>query len=150
LNARDLEQYLHEQIPLAKAMQVRVVAGDSNGVVLWVPLAPNINPHQTAFAGSISAVATLAAWSLLYIRLTSLGLSARLVIKRHTMHYELPISGRFKASASPPDAAAWKTFVRTLAQRGRAKITVSAVLEYRGQIAGRFEGEFVALAETGA
>jgi hypothetical protein len=32
-----------------------------------------------------------------------------------------------------------------LARRGKARITVLAVLEYTGRVAGRFSGQFVAL-----
>jgi len=148
LTPRDLEQYLHEHIPLSKAMQVTVVARDPDRVVLSAPLAPNANPHETVFGGSISAAAMLAAWSLLHTRLTSSGLSASLVLKRNTMSYEAPISGNFTATASTPDTKAWEAFTRMLAQRGRARITVPVVIEYRGRVAGRFEGEFVARGTT--
>ncbi len=148
LTPHDLEQYLHEHIPLSRAMQVTVVARDPDQVVLSAPLAPNANPHETVFGGSISAVAMLAAWSLLHTRLTTSGLSALLVLKRNTMNYEVPISGNFTATASTPDTEAWEAFARMLARRDRARISVSAVIEYRGQIAGRFEGEFVALGIT--
>jgi len=128
-------------------MQVTVVELAPAQVVLSAPLAPNINLHETVFGGSISAVAMLAAWSLLHTRLTHSGLSARLVLKRNTMNYEAPISGNFSAIASAPDTKSWEAFVRMVAQRGRARITVSAVIEHQGGVAGRFEGEFVALGQ---
>lgn len=64
-----LEQYLHEHIPLSKAMQVTVVSVAEAAVVLSAPLAPNINHRDTLFGGSALAIAILAAWSLLYTRL---------------------------------------------------------------------------------
>jgi thioesterase domain-containing protein len=64
------------------------------------------------------------------------------------MDYEVPISGNFTATASTPDMEAWDVFARMLARKGRARIIVSAVIEYRGQVAGRFEGEFVAQGTT--
>lgn len=126
-------------------MQVSVVALDQAKVVLSAPLAPNINHRATVFGGSASAVAILAAWSLLHTRLTGSGFSCRLVIQRNTMSYELPISGNFNATASAPGAEAWQAFTRMLKRKGRARITVSSVLEYAGQVVGHFEGEFVAL-----
>ena len=148
MTLRDFEQYLHENIPLSKAMQVTVVVRNPDQVVLSAPLAPNVNPHKTVFGGSISAVAMLAAWSLLHTRLKTSGLSALLVLKRNTMNYEVPVSGNFNVTASAPDTEAWDAFARMLTLRGRARIIVSAVIEYRGQVAGRFEGEFVALGTT--
>jgi thioesterase domain-containing protein len=143
VNAIDLERYLHEHIPLSKAMQVSVVDVQTDGVTLHAPLAPNINHRDTVFGGSASAVAMLAGWSLLHTRLAGAGLSGRLVIQRNTMEYNLPIAGSFTAR-SFIQTPAWERFVLTLKRKGRARLTVSCVLEYDGQLAGRFEGEFVA------
>ena len=97
MNAIELEQYLHEHIPLSRAMQVSVLSVQADGVTLRAPLAPNINHQDTLFGGSASAIAILAGWSLLHTRLAVLGLSGRLVIQRNTMNYELPIAGSFTA-----------------------------------------------------
>jgi len=148
MDASTLTQYLHDHIPLSKAMQVSVHSLNEDSVVLAAPLAPNINHRDTVFGGSASAVAILAAWSLLHTRLSAAGLSSRLVIQRNTMHCELPIDGDFIARSFFNDAADWPAFVRMLSRKGRARITVSAVLEYAGQEVGRLDGEFVALGTT--
>jgi len=59
----ELQDYLHEHIPISSAMGVRVVACDESGVRLTAPLYPNINHRATVFGGSASAVAILAAWT---------------------------------------------------------------------------------------
>ena len=51
-----LEQYLHDHIPLSKAMQVAVVSLTTDAVVLSAPLPPNINHRDTVFGGSASAM----------------------------------------------------------------------------------------------
>lgn len=145
----ELEQYLHEHIPLSKAMAVMVVTAGPDEVVLSVPLAPNINHRETVFGGSASALATLAAWSLLHVRLRSEGFSSRLVIQRNTMEYDLSIDGSFTARASMEEVTQWSRFVRMLSRRGRARVAVTSVLAYNEQVAGRFSGEFVAF-ESGA
>jgi thioesterase domain-containing protein len=142
---RDLEAYLHEHIPLSRAMQVSVVEATLDRVVLEAPLAPNINHRDTVFGGSASAVAILACWSLLHLRLTSAGLASRLVIQRNTMSYALPIGGAFAATASLSEPEAWPAFTRMLERKGRARIKASAVLEREGKAACHFDGEFVAL-----
>lgn len=141
----DLERYLHEHIPLSKAMQVAVVSVQADGVTLRAPLAPNINHQSTVFGGSASALAILAGWSLLHTRLAAAGTSSRLVIQRNTMHYDLPIAGAFTARSYIRTPAAWNSFARMLERKGRARLTVSCTLEYGGHAAGRMEGEFVAL-----
>lgn len=141
----DLEHYLHAHIPLSKAMQVSVVQASPQEVVLSAPLAPNINHRDTVFGGSASALAILAAWSLLHTRLEAEGLASRLVIQRNTMSYEQPIVGTFTATATAPDAVAWKQFLRMFGRMGKARITVASVLHFEGAVTGRLEGEFVAL-----
>jgi len=150
MNAIDLERYLHEHIPLSKAMQVSVVSVQTDGVTLRAPLAPNINHRDTVFGGSASALAILAGWSLLHTRLEGAGLSSRLVIQRNTVNYDLPIAGPFTARSFIQTPAAWESFMLMLRRKGRARLTISCILDYDGQRAGRFEGEFVALGPYGA
>ena len=145
MNIKQLEQYLHDHIPLSRAMQVTVISLAQDGVILSAPLAPNINHRDTVFGGSASAVAILAAWSLLHTRLQNAGLQSRLVIQRNTMDYRLPISGTFTARAYIQQEDAWIRFVGMLTRKGKARISVLSVLEYQGQIVGTLTGEFVAL-----
>jgi thioesterase domain-containing protein len=145
MQATELERYLHDHIPLSKAMAVRVVSADAESVVLGAPLAPNINHRETVFGGSASALAILAAWSLLHTRLRAEGIASRLVIQRNTMEYERPIAGDFTARSALEEPAQWPQFTRMLARKGKARIRVASVLEEGGLPAGRLTGEFVAL-----
>lgn len=145
MSPTELERYLHEHIPLSKAMAVSVVTMDTDAVVLGAPLAPNINHRETVFGGSASALAILAAWSLLHVRLRSEGFESRLVIQRNTMEYGKPIAGTFTARSNLARTEDWPKFTRMLARRGKARITVNSVLEYDGQAAGALTGEFVAM-----
>jgi thioesterase domain-containing protein len=142
--ARELEQYLHAQIPLSRAMRVQVSSIDSDGVTLMAPLAPNINHHETVFGGSAAALAILASWSLVHVRLRAAAVAARLVIQRSAMEYERPIQGDFSARAALESEAAWEAFATLLARRGRARLSVVATLEHGGVRAGGFTGQFVA------
>jgi thioesterase domain-containing protein len=141
----ELEQYLHEHIPLSKAMAVSVLDLGEASLQLGAPLGPNINHRETVFGGSASALAILAAWSLLHTRLRAEGHPVRLVIQRNTMAYERPILGEFTARATLENPAEWASFIRMLARKGKARIPVIALLEQGGQVVGRFTGDFVAL-----
>ena len=141
----ELEAYLHGHIPLSAAMQVSVDAVAADGVTLRAPLAPNINHRETVFGGSASAVAILAAWSLLHTRLLADGIAARLVIQSNTMDYDAPILGAFTARSSLEAPGQWPRFTRTLARMGKARTRAIAVLESDGRVVGRLAGEFVAL-----
>lgn len=140
----ELEAYLHAHIPLSAAMQVSVVEIGPEAVVLGAPLAPNINHRDTVFGGSASAVAILAAWSLLHLRLTAAGFESRVVIQRNSMDYLAPIVGDFTARSYFEAGANWDGFARMLQRKGRARISLGAVLIADGVEAGRLSGEFVA------
>lgn len=145
MNPLTLEHYLHEHIPLSKAMQVRVIEAAEESVVLNAPLAPNINHTESVFGGSASALAILAAWSIIHVRLKNAGIVSSIVIQSNVMNYKHPIYGTFKARSFIIDPKAWEMFMRMLLRRGRARISVSSVLEYEGRLVGDFEGRFVAI-----
>lgn len=145
MQAAELEKYLHDHIPLSRAMCVAVVAVEQDRVTLGAPLAPNINHRETVFGGSASALGLLAAWSLLHARLRWEGTECRLVIQRNSMEYERPIPGDFTATSSLAVPGQWPQFIRMLQRKGKARITVTSVLEHAGQVVGRLSGEFVAI-----
>ncbi|WP_076592691.1 YiiD C-terminal domain-containing protein [Herminiimonas arsenitoxidans] len=144
MNQQVLQQYLHEQIPLSQAMHVEVRSAQLEEVILAAPLAPNINHQATVFGGSASAVAILAAWSLLYTRLRHEGVNSNLVIQSNTMQYLLPINGTFMARSYLEETADWPRFMNMLIRKGRARMSVTSVLEYEGREVGKLQGEFVA------
>ncbi len=146
MNYRELEQFLHEHIPLSKAMGVQVRKSNVDYVILSAPLTPNVNHRSTVFGGSASAVAILAAWSLLYLRLKQAGVQSQLVIQQNTMNYERPIAGKFIAFSSVEDPSAWLKFQETLKRKRRARISIKVMVRCNGEKVGEMNGEFVALA----
>jgi thioesterase domain-containing protein len=148
----ELARYIHAQIPLTKAMEVSVLSIEASAITLQAPLAPNINHRQSVFGGSAAALAILAGWALLHVRLRAEGIPARLVIQRNTMEYRHPILGTFSARARLEHPQRWKPFTSTLARKGKARIAVSAELEHVDQVVATFTGQFVALGDavTGA
>ena len=141
---RSLEDYLHRQIPLSAAMKVSVVSATLESVILSAPLEPNINHKSTVFGGSASALAILAAWSVLHLRLMDAGYPCEIVIQSNQMDYDRPITGPFTATSSLADASAWPSFLKMLMRKKRARIEVQSELTYEGATAGRLKGRFVA------
>jgi thioesterase domain-containing protein len=141
---RSLEQYLHTHIPLSAAMRVSVCLASIESVVLSAPLEPNINHTSTVFGGSASAVAILAAWSLLHLRLVHEGHHCEIVIQSNQMDYDRPIRGAFIATSSLTDSVAWPAFLKMLTRRKRVRIGVQAVLSFGDAPGGRLDGSFVA------
>ena len=146
VDALALETYLHEHIPISVAMGVTVVEATLGAVTLSAPLAPNINHRDTVFGGSASAVAILAAWALVRVRLEAEEITARLVIQRNAMEYLQPILGEFTATSVVDVDADWEKLVRTFRRKGRGRVSVRVVLSCRGHVVGEFSGVFVAIA----
>jgi thioesterase domain-containing protein len=142
----ELEEYLYDKIPLSRAMQVVAVEVSEQTVRLRAPLTPNVNHRATVFGGSASTLAILSAWSLLHVGLHALIPGASIVIQRHSMNYDRPMSGDFSACAALTSPQDWPKFLRALERWGKARIAIDSILEFDGEPAGQFRGEFVAFA----
>lgn len=141
----ELERYLHEHIPISAAMGVQVADAEESAVRLHAPLDLNINHRSTVFGGSAAAIAILAGWSLLHLRLGFLGQASRIVIQRSSIDYEEPIDGDFDAIALAPGAEEWSRFMRMLERRGRGRIDIRIELRLRGERVGQCTGTYVVL-----
>jgi len=144
MKLEDLERYLHRQIPLSAAMSVQVQAATLESVTLSAPLEPNINHKSTVFGGSASAVAILAAWSLVHLRLVEEGLHCEVVIQSNVMEYSRPISGTFTAASTLCEPSRWPMFLKTLTRKKRARIGAESILTYHDAPVGKLQGQFVA------
>jgi thioesterase domain-containing protein len=145
VTAERLQASLRERIPLSGAMGVRVRVAEPGCVVVEAPLAPNVNHSGTVFGGSAAAVAVLAAWALVELRLEADGQAGRIVIRRSRMDFARPITADFEATATAPDIDDWTRLLQTL-QRGRmGRIAVRSVLTCDGDRVGELEGEFAVL-----
>lgn len=140
-----LQRYLHEHIPISAAMEVTVAFASVDLVRLQVPLLPNINHRSTVFGGSAAAVAILAGWSLLHLRLGDAAEGARIVIQRSSIDYLEPIEGDFEVVAAPPAAQAWDRFLRTYQRRGRGRIELFSSLLRTDRLVAKSAGTYVLL-----
>lgn len=146
LAARDLEDFLHRQIPLTRAMELKVVESSPGRLVLEAPLEPNRNHLGTAFGGSLHAVPTLACYAALWTLLREAGINGHVVIKRSEVHYRAPVSGPIRATCARPGQAQAEEFLSDLRRHGKARMELNAtVAGANGKPAVEFEGSFVAV-----
>jgi thioesterase domain-containing protein len=139
----DLEAFLHEKIPLTSAMGVHVAECSDARLVLTAPLAPNRNHLQTAFGGSLHALATLSGYSLLWWLLREP--EAHIVVRESTMRYDHPVEGNLQAICHAPPPAELARFQNDFARKGKARLTLEATIVFRHEVSARFTGVFVAL-----
>lgn len=140
-----VEHYLHEHIPLSKAIAVSVTSINESGVILSAPLVPNINHRSTVFGGSISAVAILSAWTFVHVQLQILSIPCRIVIQSNSVEYIKPIEEEFQAHCITPPRQNWERFISAVSNRGKGRVMLDVELYSGGLLAGKFQGEYVAL-----
>ncbi|WP_293763532.1 YiiD C-terminal domain-containing protein [uncultured Aquitalea sp.] len=141
-----LQQYLLDNIPLSRAMQVEVLDAGGTGVSVWAPLPANINHGGTMFGGSLSAVALLCAWGWAHVRLLGSGLSGHIVVQRSEMDYLLPAASAVRASTEAVDEEDWDKLLRAVRRGRKGRIALSVRLEdEQGACCARMSGVFVVL-----
>ena len=89
---QQLAETWQQTIPLSQFMQLNITGFDGYQLRCSAPLAPNINLHQTMFAGSIYTLATLTGWGMLYMQLKAAGLQGAQVLANANIRYLRPVS----------------------------------------------------------
>ena len=140
---RDTERFLHEQIPLTRAMGVRLESYDGEQLVVTAPLEPNHNHLGTAFGGSLSALTTLTGYAMLWLQLGDR--NAHIVIRESNIRYKRPVRGTLRAICLRPEDASLAAFKATFQSTGKAHIKLQVEIIHAEQICVVFEGDFVAL-----
>lgn len=147
MNAEALEALRavwREELPITNALGIEVAEARDGALMLRMPLAPNRNHKGTAFAGSLSALTTLAGWSLLWLALREAGADAHVVIQDSRMHYLLPVHSDALATALPPAPEEMARMLDTLRRRGRARVALEVVVrDVAGMEVARFGGRYV-------
>jgi thioesterase domain-containing protein len=139
----ELEATIHHEIPISAAMGLRVAAYADGALTLHAPLAPNVNHTQTAFAGSLNAVVTLAGWGLVWLILRQAALDGQIVIQDSSIQYLRPVTSDVAATCRLSEPDQLNAFQTLLGRRGRARIGVAGEIREDGSIAVRFTGRYV-------
>jgi len=146
MSAKGLEAFLHEKIPLTKAMGLHVAESNAHRLVLEAPLDRNINHLGTAFGGSLHALPTLACYAGLWTLMREAGVDGHVVVKRSQAFYRQPVTGKLRAACVRPPAALAKEFIRDLQRHKKARMELTAIVEGTdGKPAVEFSGSFVAV-----
>lgn len=123
-------------------MGLRVMAHDEQGFAVEAPVALNSNHLRTAFGGSINAVATLAAYGLLWLELGDP--TVHVVVAESSIRFLRPVRETIRAVCQRPEPDEWKIFRAAFESAGKARIKLRVEVVENGQTAAEFEGSFVA------
>lgn len=138
----EAEKFFHSQIPITRAMGVRVVTCDEAQFIVEAPVGLNRNHLRTAFGGSINAVATLAGYGLLWSALRER--NAHVVIGESSIRFLRPVREMIRGVCLRPGPKEWTTFNEHLDRSGAAPITLKVSVSENGEAAAEFRGIFVA------
>jgi len=136
-----LQQIWHREIPISAAMGIEVVEFANDRLLVRAPLAPNVNVHGTAFAGSLYAVAALAGWGMTWLQLQARNIDASIVIAAGHIHYAAPVNAAIEVicefGGAPLDTA-----MARLASTGKTRFPLECSIRCGGAEAARFSGDY--------
>jgi thioesterase domain-containing protein len=147
----ELQALLEREIPMCVQMGIRVHCGGPEGLVMRLPLGPNRNHQQTAFAGSLNALCTIAGWGTVVLLLKELGRQGSVVIRRSTIRYQEPVAtAEIFARCHPIKPEARQYFLEMLDEKKQTKLDL--VVEIAGPTGPlvSFTGSYVVLQNDSA
>ena len=133
-----LQSIWYEQIPLSKAMQMRIESFDGDLLATRAVLEPNVNVHGTAFAGSLYAIQALTGWGMMHLQLKLNHLDASIVIASGQINYAKPVAEEIVVHCDFGEHAAAMDKLKA-SGKGRFPLTCRVLLA-DGQVAGEFSG----------
>lgn len=141
---QSLQHTWHNTIPLSAYMQLQIEQCNGYQLQCTAPLPPNINLHQTMFAGSIYTLATLTGWGILYLQLQSLGLHGAQVLADAQIRYLKPIRSQPTAVSK---LAGVRGDLKPLAEGKRVKQQIAVQLFADGELCAEFSGLYAVIPE---
>lgn len=145
--AAELQAFFVNHIPITTQMGLQVASLDAACIRISAPLDPNLNDKNTAFAGSLSSVLTLAGWGLVTSKLCALGIDADVMIHKCELLYNLPVDCDFSAYCDLPAPAAWQRFMQTLQARGRSRIIMNSWIAAPNNAAVTMAGRYAVISK---
>jgi len=138
-----LQTVLNSEIPLTRALGVRVEAYDHKTLCLTAPLEENINHKSTAFGGSLYSLAVLSGWGLLYLLLKKHGLAGHIVIQHSEIDYIKPVCSDIYAYCQFDSDKQIERFLTMYQRRGVTRVKLNTSIEQDGEVAVKFCGTYV-------
>jgi len=137
----ELQSTWHEGIPISAAMGIEIARFADDELVVKAALAPNINVHGTAFAGSLYAICALTGWGMTWLKLRSAGLAGRIVIAEGQIRYRRAVAEDIVCTCrfDPSEHAAILAGVR---DSGSGTLPLVCTITTGGREAVRFEGVY--------
>ncbi len=144
-----LERTLRREMPICAAMEIAVASWDhafqgGGQLAMGMPLVPNRNHQDSAFAGSLNALCTVVGWGTMFLLLQQQNLSGNIVIRRGNIRYRRPVRmPHVMARGLPLDREAVDYFFELLRSKEKSKLDVAVeIVDAQGPLV-TFKGSYV-------
>ena len=141
----ELQQLWQEKMPISDSMGIRVNQFTGYRFEVSAKLNPNVNPHDSMFAGSVFSMATLAGWGMVWLLIKERHLNASIVLADGHIRYRRPIVERPRAVVSLDSLSG---DLDRLANGRKARVKLEVGLYSGEDCAGVYTATFVLMPET--
>lgn len=150
---QQLETTWHQTIPLSEFMQVSVSnfvpasvnQASASQLVTTAPLAPNINLHNTMFAGSIYTLMTLTGWGMVWLQQQLAGQQGDIVLADAQVKYLAPVTHQPMAKVIWPSDKEVPIDLTALSRGKRVKVSLTVELRCQDTLCATFTGVYVSM-----
>ncbi len=138
----DLQQRWEQQIPISDKMGIKINQYTGYRFECAAQLNPNLNPHNTMFAGSAFTLATLTGWGMTWLLMKERGLEADIVLADSQIRYRHPVEHAPIAATSLDGISG---DLDRLATGRKARVIISVTIFSGDQAAVEFVGTYMLL-----
>lgn len=140
-----LEEKLHNDIPMTKYMKLKIEKIENGNLITSIPLEPNINDKGTGFAGSLSTLVTISAWSSCYLTVEEeLGfIKTMIAVIKSDTSYKAPITKDMKCITKMPKEEEVEALKKKLISKASASLKVKSQIIEDEKVCVEFEGIYV-------
>lgn len=139
-NPDELEAAMHQLIPISRHLGVSLVSYAGDSLTVSAPFDKNYNHQLSAFGGSLFAVAVLAGWGLVQLKLSERQLDCNTVISKAEASYLKPIYEDLRCTALLPEGS--DRLLDQLAEDGRARMHIVSRYGMADETAMSVEGTY--------
>ncbi|MBM7071141.1 thioesterase domain-containing protein [Shewanella sp. 202IG2-18] len=137
---QQLTQTWHNTIPVSQFMQIKPLELTRGTFSVTAPIEPNINCHNTMFAGSLSTLATLTGWGAIWLQQKLNNVNGDIVLADGHIRYLAPVTSQPIAQVACHNFE----FSRLVAgKKQRFELKVNIICNQ--QVCAEFSGQYVSL-----
>ena len=145
LPLRRVEEFLHQRIPLSKAMNCQVQECTKNSIALFVPKFANTVEHDRFFYGSLSTLGIFSSWTLAQVALRRLDYEPDIYLSKSDWRFNQAPSEEateIRSISKLPSDKEWQQCLRMLSRKAQASITLKADILEENKRIGTLTCEF--------